>query len=242
MSLVYGGSKATTGPTIAGCALQGADELVVAFDETLLRDDEVQVQDYNRTAGFELSAFQVLTNASMFCSQPMLRCKVCPIGGRYGSVCDGVPNGTRLEHCGSVVQEWYCPDGLGPEAIRPPQAPTLSAGLGGVPPHNPYENPPNWVTVNITRKSKTEVSIDLSSLNGVAPAAVRYAWGNTKDSCCANAGDKLIGISKPCSAKACPIMSSSGLPANPFFSFIVDGRCKCLEPQQCNGVSGSMTV
>ena len=105
-----------------------------------------------------------------------------------------------------------------------------------------------WREVNITHVAAAtgHVWLDLTPLNGARPLAVRYAWGVLQDNnggvgsyageklCCRDAGD-LIGITKPCEPASCALMASGGLPANPFLARIVDGRCKCLEPQICDG-------
>ena len=44
-----------------------------------------------------------------------------------------------------------------------------------------------WVLVDVKAKSATEVTLDLSSLpKGSTPIALRYAWDNHADSCCAS--------------------------------------------------------
>lgn len=222
--VVYGGSGAVSGPTISGCSVED-NGLVVTFDKDMMKGGKLLVQKYNQTKGYEMSSFQVLTNISFFCMQPMLRCKK-------------LPNGTRPDHCRSAAQEWYCLPELGP---NPPTGvnwtstgQNLGFDVGGVPPHNPYELPPNWVTLNITQKGDNQISADLSVLNGTVPVAVRYAWGNSRDNCCKNKGVRLIGIGEPCKATACPIMSSFALPANPFLARIKKKKCECIAPQKCD--------
>jgi hypothetical protein len=63
-----------------------------------------------------------------------------------------------------------------------------------------------------------------------APTAVRYAWGDTD---CCDITDPDLMVTHGCVAN-CPIMSSSNLPANPFMSKIVGGKCQCIAPQVCN--------
>jgi hypothetical protein len=83
------------------------------------------------------------------------------------------------------------------------------------------------------------VTLDLSPLNGSAPAGVRYAWMN---SCCdAAKDDPLMGISNQCKPAACPLALTDPrapygfLPANPFMAHITtDGKCKCVSPQICD--------
>jgi hypothetical protein len=71
--------------------------------------------------------------------------------------------------------------------------------------------------------------VDLTPLAGRQPTAVRYAWGIID---CCDYTDPTVMVSQPCAA-ACPIMSSSKLPANPFQAQIVSGSCKCVAPQFC---------
>ena len=69
----------------------------------------------------------------------------------------------------------------------------------------------------------------ISKLNGTTPAAVRYSWGVYE---CCNTGDVDLYVSKGCDA-ACPITSSTLLPANPFIAKLVGGKCSCVAPQVC---------
>ena len=90
-----------------------------------------------------------------------------------------------------------------------------------------------WIRLNITSSSETSITADLSPLNGVAPIAMRYAWGVV--SCC-DLGDKDLWTKNACDTP-CPIFSagSADLPANPFIARIVDKKCKCITPQKCDG-------
>ena len=66
---VYGGSGAATGPTIAGCTADGAEKLTITFDPKLMGSSTLVVQQ-NTTAS--PTTLEVLTNASLFCMEPML--------------------------------------------------------------------------------------------------------------------------------------------------------------------------
>eukprot|EP00040_Diaphanoeca_grandis_P010747 m.55043 g.55043 ORF g.55043 m.55043 type:complete len:828 (+) comp22015_c0_seq1:144-2627(+) len=77
----------------------------------------------------------------------------------------------------------------------------------------------------------SSIVVDLSVLNGTVPSAVRYAWSIVN---CCDLHDPDTYVTKPCGPAACPIMSSSKLPANPFLAKIVDGKCACLPPQVCD--------
>ena len=68
INLVYGGSHAVTGPTIAGCTLKQASSsrpssLTLTFDLQLLRESKLLVQPYD-TAYANRSAFLALVNES----------------------------------------------------------------------------------------------------------------------------------------------------------------------------------
>jgi hypothetical protein len=86
-----------------------------------------------------------------------------------------------------------------------------------------------WFEVDIISATTSSVTVDLTKLNGTAPAAVRYSWGLFD---CCNAGDPMLYVSKPCD-NACPITSTANLPANPFMAKLVDGKCSCVAPQVC---------
>jgi len=87
-----------------------------------------------------------------------------------------------------------------------------------------------WTQLNFTAAaSGTAIIVDLAPLAGAAPTAVRYAWGATD---CCDHTDPTLFVSHGCIAQ-CPIMSSSGLPANPFQARIVSGACSCVAPQVC---------
>jgi hypothetical protein len=62
MNLVYGGTGAVTGPTIAGCSLAGG-KLSITFDKALLRGSKLIVQKYDTTHP-NRSAFLALANTS----------------------------------------------------------------------------------------------------------------------------------------------------------------------------------
>lgn len=88
-----------------------------------------------------------------------------------------------------------------------------------------------WQPLNISVGTANTVTVDLSPLRGVAPTAVRYAWGTSE---CCDKTDPMMYITKPCGPAACPIMGKSGLfPANPFIAKIVGGKCECVAPQTC---------
>lgn len=87
-----------------------------------------------------------------------------------------------------------------------------------------------WIPLNISKGTAGNiVQVDLTPLNGTMPTAVRYAWGIVD---CCDHSDPMLYITHGCVAN-CPIMSTSGLPANPFMAKIVSGKCECVAPQVC---------
>jgi hypothetical protein len=105
--------------------------------------------------------------------------------------------------------------------------PTWAGGDGKTVPGTPLDT--QWINVNFTKASPNTISIDLTPLNGSVPTAVQYAWGVVD---CCDRNDPDLYITHGCVA-ACPLMSSSNLPANPFKAKIVGGKCECVAPQVC---------
>lgn len=215
---VYGGGGAFTGPTLAGCRVSpdGA-ALTVQFNTTLLAGDVLALQPILpavpvKGGGVDGgSQLWVQTNASLFCLEP-----TC------------VPNATAPGGCARVdpaqprspVLE-YCPAWAGGDGATAYPAGTLDSG---------------WVLLNFTAApSGTAVVVDLAPLAGAAPTAVRYAWGAV--TCCDDT-DPTLYVTHGCNVAGCPIMSSSGLPANPFAARVVGGACACVAPQVCDGGAG----
>lgn len=253
LGAVYGvGSKPTSGPTISGCLVEG-DALLLSFDRRRLGSDEVVLQPYSMTPGHEGSRLQVLTDAALLCLQPMQRCRAAASAARPAT-------------CDVKEREWFCPRSLSGAALLP-SAPEGKEGREGrerreaawsdgahVPPLDDFTPmgaqrlaayaPPTdagyedaWVSLNLSRASPTQLSVDLSPLRGKRVVAVRYAWEAPigLERLCCDEHDPQVGLSRPCEAARCPIMSSGGLPANPFLARLVNGRCKCVPPQNCDG-------
>eukprot|EP00117_Sycon_ciliatum_P038771 scpid54146/ scgid28761/ Sialate O-acetylesterase; Sialic acid-specific 9-O-acetylesterase; Yolk sac protein 2; Sialate O-acetylesterase small subunit; Sialate O-acetylesterase large subunit len=99
------------------------------------------------------------------------------------------------------------------------------------PPYAPNFNDKNWTTVDVkVDSSGSGILVDLSSLNGTKPSAVRYAW---QDYPCCGELDRSLA---PCPPGSCPVMGSPSMfPAMPFFALLQDGKCKCVPPQVCDG-------
>ena len=121
---------------------------------------------------------------------------------------EGVPN--------STVKAYYCPTWAGGDGTTAFPGGVLDKG---------------WVQLNFTASaSNTAIEVDLTPLGGVPPTAVQYAWGGMD---CCDHTDPNLYVTSGCIAR-CPIMSSSGLPANPFRAKITaGGTCECVAPQVC---------
>lgn len=215
MPVVYGGTGSGTGPTLAGCAVQtGAKSLLVSFNTTLLRGDAVVLQPIpaylppsrDQPLGTGGSQLWVQTNASLFCMEPQ-----CVVNATTGQ----------------------CPSGRGSNPMD--MCPTWAGG-DGVTQFQPGVLDSGWVQLNFTlapssSSASAAIEVDLTPLGGLVPTAVRYAWGVID---CCDHTDPNLYIKYGCMA-SCPIMSSSGLPANPFQAKIVAGTCQCVAPQVCDG-------
>ena len=148
----------------------------------------------------------VQTNATLFCMEPQ-----CVVNATSGA-CEHVsPSNPR-----SPIA-MYCPTWAGGDGVTVLPTGTFDSG---------------WVQLNFTAAaSGTAIVVDLTPLNGAAPTAVRYTWGVVD---CCDHTDKNLYVQYGCIAQ-CPIMSSSGLPANPFQAKIVaGGTCECVSPQVCS--------
>ena len=202
LNTVYGGAAAFTGPTLAGCAAS-ASLLTVSFNASLLRGDTLALQSLQRAGGSQLA---VQTNATLFCLEPQ-----CVLNATTGACAHIVPSNPRSGYA------YYCPTWAGGDGVT-----VLPQGLFGS----------GWTTLNFTAAAggAAAIAVDLTPLGGLAPTAVRYAWGAVD---CCDHSDPNLYVQYGCIAQ-CPIMSSSGLPANPFMAKVVDGSCQCVAPQVCS--------
>ena len=148
----------------------------------------------------------VQVNASLFCMEP--QCLLNATSGR----CAQVDPSDKHSPIAFVCPTWAGGDGTT----------VFEQGMLGS----------GWVGLNFTAAaSGTAIDVDLTPLAGAAPTAVRYAWGVVD---CCDHTDPTLYVSHGCIAQ-CPIMSSSGLPANPFQARVVGGSCECVAPQVCSG-------
>jgi len=204
---IYGGSGAFTGPTLSSCATSGTS-LTIQFNATLLRGDTLALQSLQRAGGSQLF---VQTNASLFCMEPQCLLNASSPGGAACSYI--IPSNPRAGYA------YYCPTWAGGEGVN-----------GMVVPKGVFDS--GWQSLNFTASpSGAAIVVDLTPLNGLAPTAVRYAWGMVD---CCDHTDPDLYVKYGCIAQ-CPIMSSSGLPGNPFAAKIVaGGTCECVAPQVCS--------
>ena len=148
----------------------------------------------------------VQTNASLFCMEPQ-----CVINATTKGCANYNPANPKQ---GPAI---YCPTWAGGDGATVFPNGALDAG---------------WVQLNFTAASSTAIAVDLAPLEGAPPTAVRYAWGLVD---CCDHTDPNLYVTSGCIAR-CPIMSSSGLPGNPFAAKITPGgTCECVAPQVCSG-------
>jgi len=202
VNTVYGGAGAFTGPTLAGCAAAGAT-LTVQFNASLMRGDVLALQPLQAAGGSQL---WVQTNATLFCLET-----ICMINATTQGCANIDPSNPRKGPA------FYCPTWAGGDGATLYPSGVLDSG---------------WVQLNFTAAaSNTAIEVDLTPLQGAAPTAVRYAWGDVD---CCDHTDPNLYVTSGCIAR-CPIMSSSGLPGNPFSAKInAAGTCECVAPQVCS--------
>eukprot|EP01051_Picozoa_sp_SAG22_P013422 SAG22_NODE_1501_length_4280_cov_1.812963_1_plen_310_part_00 len=133
-------------------------------------------------------------------------------GGAAASGGGGADAAFCVEPIGTSTGGVTCPPWAGP-----PDGTAYDASAG------------RWFAVDIVSATSSSVTVDLAKLNGTKPAAIRYSWGVFD---CCNASDPDLYVGKPCD-NACPITSSSNLPANPFIAKLTNGKCDCIAPQVC---------
>ena len=225
---VYGGTKAYTGPTLSGCAYAGG-KLTIDFNSSLLRGDTLQIGKFPGVLPPPDSS--VSGSASKNAAVAQLgsgsgRGEMASAGSQLYLQTDAkifcIEKRPALNSTGGSLGFDYCPKWAGGDGdMTPPAPPDPSA-----PPPPALDS--NWILVNYTKASDSSITVDLTPLNGSAPTAVQYAWGVVD---CCDRTDPALFISHGCGL--CPIMSSSGLPANPFKAQISGGRCECVAPQVC---------
>lgn len=202
---VYGGTGSITGPTLSSCSVAGS-QLTVNFDTTMLRGDTIVLQP----SFPQVPTRYVTYGGTLLWALPNASTyciePLCVIN---------VTSGQCMQPAKHEPQMQYCPSWAGGDNVT--QLPAGAYGGG-------------WIELNYSvTPSGTGIVADLSPLNGTAPAGIRYAWDSLF---CCDLTDPTLYVTHDCIAE-CPIMSSSGLPANPFHAKIVDNACECQSPQVC---------
>eukprot|EP00039_Didymoeca_costata_P020049 m.339850 g.339850 ORF g.339850 m.339850 type:complete len:823 (+) comp19004_c0_seq1:14-2482(+) len=209
------GKSAYTGPTFNGCKVDDTDKtLIITFNETLLRGDTISVNSnfptYIPQSGRKQatggSQLYVQINASQFCMEPL----------QMGNLSDGKPLPNTI----------FCPTWAGGPDPYPKDGLVLACSKC----ETDYDADSSWIMLNFTQvPGKNAIAVDLRPLNGSQPTAVRYAWGIIN---CCDYADPNLFVTHGC-IENCPIMSTSGMTANPFMAKIQGGVCECLPPMQC---------
>lgn len=203
----YGGTASFTGPTLSSCAVSGSS-LTVNFNTTLLRGDNIVVQPGHPHVPTRFMLYGGTLLWALTNATTYCIEPQCVINATSGR-CATVP--PRNGELGEICPVWAGGDGV---TVLPP-------GVYGS----------GWVELNFTAApSGTGIVADLSPLNGTAPIGIRYAWDGLF---CCDLTDPTLYVSHDCIAQ-CPIMSSAGLPANPFHAKLIDGSCECQAPQVCS--------
>jgi sialate O-acetylesterase len=169
-NLVYGGTGAVSGPTIAGCSVVGTT-IEVKFNASLLKGGSVGVKPYtgNAAAG---SAMKVLVDKRFWCENTVLTAEVDGVSGLEMCIDAGAPNYGRCgldQQCGAgnvsassaISEPLSLPKGNAVQAKVVPAALPAQA----------------WVEVDIKlgAAGSNTVLLDLAKLNGATPLALRYA-------------------------------------------------------------------
>jgi len=256
-SVVYGGTGPNTGPTLSSCNV-ASTSLTIEFNTTLLAGDKVVLNPYNSSLNNIIAPPPPLPAAYEQCYDTVKSvcanylhnysdCRNCKtdLPGAWDKLkpaCGSRPIDHFHVSCksffpakeplrGSLVEVLIGQggaDGSGAFCVEPMG--NLCPPWAG-PPDTEYDSTAGkWFAVDIVSATDISVTVDLSKLNGTVPVAVRYSWGVFD---CCNKGDAMKYVDRPCD-DACPIMSTSLLPANPFIAKLVDGHCSCVAPQVCH--------
>jgi hypothetical protein len=219
MSLHYEGSGTVTGPTIAGCKYdEGHQVITVQFNKTLLKGD-----------------FVTMTRTQNPIPPPPPKNKtyrppsypVTQLGSMMTQVCTG-----DAEDCACLMWHhtphpnpgnWTCEMPAAHAAVPDP----MKISRGDI-----------WTLVDIkVLPDGASIAVDTSGINVTTGGvhAIKFGWSESDGTCC-------IGLSantylSPCIPGSCGLMTAGSLlPANPYFATIgTDGKCKCPEPQTCDG-------
>ena len=210
-NLMLGGTDTYTGPTLAGCTLDTAAETVaIRYNTTLLRNDKIMLQPFNGTGVTDSQSMMVCTGAYPGANASSCACS------QWGNV-----NGTP--HCD-----------VGPSDLYRPSAEELAKGDTTGPIRGSFKPNEMWQSAPLRLTGTNTVEIDLKAVNTTGGVfAVKYAWMDTLDFCCADARFQEGYLA--CTPGACPIMTDkTNLPGNQFFATLENNKCKCLAPATCD--------
>ena len=217
VSLHYEGNGTVTGPTIAGCTY-GEDEhtITVQFNKTLLKGDAVAI---------------TRTQTPI----PPLPPAVKPTPSRPGPVVDS--SLTRV--CTGDAEDCACLSWRHTSDPHPGwwtcEMPSAHAGQPSV---KQVTRGDVWADVAIkVLPDGASIAVDTRGLNVTTGGvhAIKFGWSESDGTCCI---DLLENTHlSPCIPGSCGLFTGGSLlPANPYFATIgADGKCKCPEPQTCDG-------
>lgn len=208
---VYGGTAAFTGPTLSGCTAD-SKSLVIEFNETLLRGDTINVGKFPGPPSGDLE-FGAVHQSTVGSGKGEMASAGSQLYVQINASLFCIEKRPALNSTGSPLGYDYCPKWAGGDGSN--GDPTI-----------PLDT--QWIMLNYTKASGNSISVDLTPLNGSVPTAVQYAWGVVD---CCDHSDPNLYITHGCGL--CPLMSTSGLPANPFKAAIKNGKCECVAPQVC---------
>ena len=217
VSLHYEGNGTVTGPTIAGCTYDAGEHVItVQFNKTLLKGDAVAI---------------TRTQTPI----PPLPPAVKPTPSRPAPVVD-----SSLTHvCTGDAEDCACLSWLRTGHPSPGwwtcEMPSAHAGQ---PSAKQVTRGDVWAEVAIkVLPDGASIAVDTSGLNVTTGGvhAIKFGWSESDGTCCIDLLEDTHLA--PCIPGSCGLMTGGSLlPANPYFATIgADGKCKCPEPQICDG-------
>ena len=225
VSLHYEGNGTVTGPTIAGCTYDAGDATItVQFNKTLLKGDAVAI---TRTQA-PIPPLPPVGPAPTYDTQHGPK----PTGGpvvdsSLTHVCTG-----DAEDCACLSWRHTPHPNPGTWTCEMPSA------HAGQPSATQATRGDIWAEVAIKVLSDgASIAVDTRGLNvstgGVH--AIKFGWSESDGTCCIDVLESTHLA--PCIPGSCGLMTGGSLlPANPYFATIgAEGKCRCPEPQTCDG-------
>lgn len=246
---VYGGKKAYTGPTLAGCTLGAADSLIIDFNTSAALSGDTPLQLKPIKPAVALTGLKTIGKygSPIYYTEHSWApapSRFAAEGASYGGSTLYVQTNASLfcmeavpaaynETTGQPLPDlYYCPTwagGLGPSFVL--NTSSENTQRGGHFNNQSRGFNTGWVELDFVAHGTSSIKVDLTPLKGKKPTAVRYAWGIYD---CCDLTDPLLWVTHPCIAE-CPIYSADGLfPANPFMAKIEGDKCECVAPQVCS--------